>query len=410
MTPYFLMTLLYLLLAVLAALESSFSGLKIVPWFNGMVWLRVHLITLGVMTQILFALMPMLTAIRYRLPKPPIRWDIWLTLNGGIMTLLVGIPLIGKVPIFIGGTLVFIAVLLLMHQLSQMKPSEQAQKEKDGDRSNEGRKFYIAGLAYFLVGIIVGTGLWLGWMRPLGVQDTMSAHIHSNSWGLMSLVFTGLLIDMYPTWTKRPFANPKSITAIFWLMTLGAFGLIFGPWFGTNYLTVPGLVMHVISTFWLLYNIIKPLRGDKTAWTPGIWHIVLSYIWFVGPLLFAPLILLDVPGIPGAAIEAAGPQIMVYGFLLQFGYAVIPYFFSRIFLPEQEAKLGGSWFTIAVMNIGAALPWFAVLITPINDLYGMLFGISYLMWAIATVPIAVTLWRTIQTGLARFEKNSVQTV
>ncbi|VAW43622.1 hypothetical protein MNBD_CHLOROFLEXI01-652, partial [hydrothermal vent metagenome] len=45
MTPYFLMGILYLSLALLAALESSFSGLKIVPWFNGMVWLRVHLIT-----------------------------------------------------------------------------------------------------------------------------------------------------------------------------------------------------------------------------------------------------------------------------------------------------------------------------------------------------------------------------
>ena len=404
MSPYFLMAILYLSLAVLAALESSFSGLQIVPWFNGMVWLRVHLITLGVMTQVLFALMPKLTAIQHNLPKPQIRWDIWLALNGGIMTLLVGIPLISKVPIFVGGTLVFTAVILLMHQLSRMKPSQKAKKSVNP--SNGGRKFYIAGLAYFLVGIIVGTGLWIGWMGPLGVQDTMSAHIHSNSWGLMSL--TGLLVDMYAVWTKRPFANPKSITPIFWLMTLGAFGLIFGPWFGTLALTVPGLVMHVISTFWLLHNIIKPLRGDKKAWTPGMWHIVLSYTWFVGPLLFAPLILLEVPGIPGAKIEAAGPQIMVYGFLLQFGFAVIPYFFSRIFLPEQKAKLGGSRFTVIVMNIASALPWFAVLITPLNDLYSTLFGISYLLWAIATVPIAITLGRTIKIGLARFENSMAQ--
>ncbi len=406
MSPYFLMAILYLTLAILAALESSFSGLQIVPWFNGMVWLRVHLITLGVMTQLLFALMPMLTAIHYRLPKPKIRWDIWLMLNGGIMTLLVGIPLVNKVPIIMGGTLVFIAVILLIYQLSKMKPAEKA--KHDSTRANGGRKFYIAGLAYFLAGIIVGTGLWIGWMEPLGVQDTMSAHIHSNSWGLMSLVFTGLLVDMYAIWTKRPLANPKSITPIFWLMTLGAFGLIFGPWFDTLFLTVPGLVMHLISTFWLLHNIIKPLRGDKPTWSPGMWHIVLSYTWFVGPLLFAPLILLEVPGIPGARIEAAGPQIMVYGFLLQFGFAIIPYFFSRIFLPEQEAKLGGTWFTVAIMNIGAALPWFAVLITPLNDLYGTLFGISYLLWAIATVPIAITLWRTIQIGLAHFENNAVQ--
>jgi cytochrome c oxidase cbb3-type subunit I len=406
MNPYFIMAILYVSLAVLAALESSFSGLQLVPWFNGMVWLRVHLITLGVMTQLLFSLMPYLTAVRYRLPKPPIRWDIWLALNGGIMTLLVGIPLVSKPPIFVGGTLVFIAVVLLIQQLHIMKPSEEAQH--DIQHATKGRKFYIAGLAYFLVGITVGTGLWIGWMEPLGVQDTMGAHIHSNSWGLMSLVFTGLLIDMYPTWTKRPFANPQSITPIFWLMTLGAFGLIFGPWFGTLYLTVPGLIMHLISTFWLLYNVIKPLRGDKAAWIPGMWHIVLSYIWFVGPLLFAPLILLEVPGVPGAAIEAAGPQIMVYGFLLQFGFSVIPYFFSRLFLPEEEATLGGTWFTVALMNGASALPWFAVLIPAIDHLYGVLFSIAYLIWAVATVPIAITLWRTTKAGLARFENGSVQ--
>lgn len=406
MSPYFLMGILYLSLALLAALESSFSGLKIVPWFNGMVWLRVHLITLGVMTQVLFALMPTLTAIRYHLPKPKIRWDIWLMLNGGILTLLVGIPIISKVPIFIGGTLVFIAVVLLILQLSGLKSSAPIQS--DHNHAHAGRKFYIAGLSYFLVGITVGTGLWIGWMKPLGVVDTMGAHIHANSWGLMSLVFTGILVDMYPVWTKRPFANPKSITPIFWLMTLGAFGLVFGPWFDTLWLTVPGLLMHVASTFWLLYNIVKPLRGDKSAWTMGMRHIVVSYTWFVGPLLFAPLILLKVPGIPGAQIEAAGPQIMVYGFLLQFGYAIIPYFFSRIFTPEQEAQLGGNRFSFALINLGAALPWFGVLIPSLTHLYGTLFSISYLLWVIATVPIALSLWKTVQTGMARFESNTAQ--
>lgn len=408
MSPYFLMGILYLSLALLAALESSFSGLKIVPWFNGMVWLRVHLITLGVMTQVLFALMPTLTAIRYHLPKPKMRWDIWLALNGGILTLLVGIPIVNKVPIFIGGTLVFTAVILLILQLSGLKSAASVQSDKN--QPHAGRKFYIAGLSYFLVGITVGTGLWIGWMEPLGVVDTMGAHIHANSWGLMSLVFAGILVDMYPTWAKRPFANPKSITPIFWLMTLGAFGLVFGPWFDTLWLTVPGLVMHVASTFWLLHNIVKPLRDDKTAWTIGLRQIVVSYTWFVGPLLFAPLILLQVPGIPGARIEAAGPQIMVYGFLLQFGYAIIPYFFSRIFTPDQEAQLGGNRFSFILVNVGAALPWFSVLIASLTHLYGTFFAISYFLWAVATVPIAIDLWKIIQTGLARFEGKVTATL
>ena len=107
MIPYILMAALYLSLAGLAALEASFADLQIAPWFNGMVWLRVHLITLGVLTQVLFGALPLITALRHRLPRPAMRWDIWAMLNAGIMTLLVGIPLVNRTPIFVGGSLVF---------------------------------------------------------------------------------------------------------------------------------------------------------------------------------------------------------------------------------------------------------------------------------------------------------------
>ncbi|MCP4418732.1 MAG: hypothetical protein GY805_19110 [Chloroflexi bacterium] len=399
MIPYLLMILLYLSLAILAALESSFSSLQLISWFNGVVWLRIHLVTLGVLTQIFFYIMPKLAAIKHRLPNPNMRWDIWLTLNGGILTLLVGIPLVSKVPIIIGGTLIFIATALLTLQLWGMKPS--GAKESNG--SSSGRKFYIAGLAYFLVGIIVGTGLFIGWSEPLGITgNAKEVHIHANNWGLMSLLFAGLLIDMYPTWTKRPLANPNSTTAIFWLMTLGAFGLIFGPWFQNRYLLVPGLVMHLVATFWLLINAIQPLRGDKPAWTVGIWHLISSYFWILAPVFMAPFVLFGVGDLPGATIEATAPQPLVYGWLLQFGYAIIPYFFTRIFTPDEEAKLGGTWFSFVTINVGGIFLWASIFASSISS---TLSGIGYLLWAISMLPIAVTLWRTMQTGMARLESD-----
>ena len=39
------MAILYLAMAFLAALDMSLIGLQMLPWFNGMVWLRVHFIT-----------------------------------------------------------------------------------------------------------------------------------------------------------------------------------------------------------------------------------------------------------------------------------------------------------------------------------------------------------------------------
>ncbi|GMQ78765.1 MAG: hypothetical protein BMS9Abin02_1300 [Anaerolineae bacterium] len=42
---------------------------------------------------------------------------------------------------------------------------------------------------------------------------------------------------------------------------------------------MPGLVLHLSATIWLLLNVIKPLLGDREAWArPGIWHVVGSYM------------------------------------------------------------------------------------------------------------------------------------
>ncbi|MFQ5401023.1 MAG: hypothetical protein ACE5E7_15670 [Anaerolineae bacterium] len=399
MFPYFLMAILYLSLAVLEALDASFVSLRLLPWFNGMRWLRVHLITLGVLTQVLFSLMPMLVAIRHRLPRPHFRWSIWLTLNAGILTLLVGIPLVNIVPILGGGTLVFIATALLVAQLSGMKPTEGSAD----NAAHAGRKFYIAGLGYFLLGIIVGTGMWIGWAETLHIAAPVEVHIHANNWGLISLVFAGLLVDMYPVWAKRPFANPQSVNFIFWGMVIGALGLIFGPWFQLKWLLVPGLLLHLAATIWLLVNIIKPLWGERRTWAPGIWHLFLSYFWILAPVAAAPLVLFKIPGIPAGTIETTAPQALIYGWLLQFGFAVIPFFFVRLFQPDKPSQLGGTWLSLVLINLGGVFLWASIFIAPAQ---GILHGIAYLWWTAAMLPVVSQLWHIVRAGLARYESQS----
>ncbi len=398
MIPYFIMAILYLAMAFLAALDMSLIGLQMLPWFNGMVWLRVHFITLGTLTQVIFAVMPSLVAIHHRLPRPKFHWEIWLLLNLGIVTLLLGIPPVNGLLIFSGGTLIFVATILLMKQLLQMRSQDQPQKA--AKQSHSGRKFYIAGLSYFLLGIIVGTGLFIGWSEPLLIHTPTEVHIHANNWGLMSLVFAGLIVDLYPVWAKRPLANPKSVTPIFWLMTLGALGLIFGPWFANSTLLVTGLILYLTATIWLFYNVIKPLWGDRRAWTVGLWHVVLSYFWILAPLLMAPLILLIVPELTIATIEGNAPQSLVYGWLLQFSFALIPFFFMRIFLPDEPARLGGTRFSLLAVNLGTAFLWFGIFIEPIQV---TLWATGYLLWALAMLPILADLLRIARSGINRFE-------
>ena len=59
-------------------------------------------------------------------------------------------------------TLVFVAAALLLKQLSDLRPAVPIGALPAGT----GRKFYIAGLSYLLLGIFVGTGLWAGWPQP----------------------------------------------------------------------------------------------------------------------------------------------------------------------------------------------------------------------------------------------------
>ncbi len=400
MIPYILVAFLYMLVAVVMAFDASFASLGLLDWFNGMVWLRLHFITLGVLTELLFGLMPLLTARRYALSRPETRWDIWATLNVGIALLIMGIPLTAHIPIIAGGTSIFVSTALLIGQLNKIRPKNSAV-------SSYGRKFYIAGLAYFLLGIIVGTGLFTGWVDPLLITgNATEVHIHANNWGLLSLVFAGLLIDLYAVWAKRPLANPDSIKTIFWMMTVGAFGLIFGPWFIGGYpivkwvLLVPGLVLHLAATIWLLINAIKPLRDSKEGASIGMQHLLGSYFWILAPILMAPFVVLGIGDLPDALIEAMAPQALIYGWVFQFGAAIVPYFFQRYLFNDKNAELGGTKLSLILINAGGFFLWASIFIESARDI---LHGTAYLLWAIGMIPIAVDLWKKTGTGVAKIE-------
>ncbi len=401
---YFLMSALFALMAVLAATDSALVSFNLLPWFNGLRWVRVHLITLGAMTEAIFGMLPLLAAIRFNLSRPPFRWTTWLALNAGLLTLLIGIPIVNTALIFAGGTLIFIAALLLIGQLATLRPASSAPAGAAPSARHVGRPFYIAGLSFFLLGIIIGTGLWLGWSEVLLIRTPLEAHIHANNWGLMALVFAGVIVDTFPVWSGRPLAWPRSIPAIFWLMVFGALGLVLGPWFGSTFFTVPGLIMHLAATFWLLLNVIVPLRGDRARLSsPGVWHLLTSYFWILAPVMMAPLILLKIPGIPGPTIEANAPQALIYGWVFQFGFALLPFFFRRAFLPGEPARLGGNWFSLAAINGGGLFLWASIFIEP---LAGALQGTAYALWAAAIVPVAVEIWAIVRHGLARLEARA----
>ncbi|NUQ38091.1 MAG: hypothetical protein HUU23_09890 [Caldilineales bacterium] len=398
LNPYLLMSVFYLAVAVLVALDAALTSFNVIPWAVGLPWLRAHFITLGVLTESAFGVLPAFVAGRRGAETPATRWDIWLLLNAGLVMLLVGIPSVNAALIITGGTLIFAAVLLLIGQLRGIggEPS----------RGTGSAKFYLSGLVYLLVGILIGTGLWVGWSEPLRIGVPKEAHIHANSWGFASLVFAGLLVDLLPALTGKPLASRRALGAIFWAMTLGALGLVLGPWLGGNLVvTVPGLVLHLSATVALLILLARALRSHGLFARAGAWHLTLSYAWILLPVLVAPLIILNIGNMPGADIEATAPQALIYGWMGQFLFAILPYFAAAWLLRDPQARLGGNWLSLIAVNLGSALIWAGIFLVdlrnPLHAAAYVLLGAALLAAVREAGVITLAALRRAEQGVAR---------
>jgi len=388
--PYLLSALLYVFVGLLTAADAALVSLNLVSPFVALRWVRVHFITLGVISQAAFGLLPALVASLSRRPRPAVRWEIWLTLNVGLVALIAGFSGATQPMILAGGTLIFAAATLLIIQLWSMRSRA----------APASLKFYLTGMAYLLVGNLIGTGLWLNWSEALYIQVPLEAHIHANSWGFMSLVFAGLLVDFVPMVAGQPLGSNKAITLIYWGMTLGAFGLVLGPWLGGSLPpTVSGLILHLSATAWLVILLVRALKDSGRLSGAGAWHLVASYLWILAPVLVAPLILLRV--LDGAAIESIAPQALIYGWVLQFGIALVPYAARRFFLEEEQAQLGGCWGSLTAATLGSVLVWASIFIAPAR---GVLYGIGFALYALAMIHPLKELTFIARTGMDRLDR------
>ena len=386
---YLITTLLYVFVALLAAADASLVSMNLASPFVALRWVRVHFITLGIISQVIFGLLPGLVASLSKKVRPAMRWDVWLILNAGLVALIAGFAGVNQPMILTGGTLIFSATTLLLIQLWHVRGSD----------APASLKFYLTGLIYLLLGIIIGTGLWLNWSEALYIQVPLEVHIHANSWGFMSLVFAGLLVDFIPMITGRPLGSSQDVSLIYWGMTLGAFGLVLGPWLGGSLPpTVSGLVLHLAATIWLIVLVVRALNGSGRLMSPGGWHLVSSYMWILAPVLVAPLILLGF--IKGGPVEATAPQALIYGWMLQFGIALIPFIARRYFLKEENPQLGGCWGSLAAAGLGSILVWVSIFA---GEASGLLYGIGFVFYALALVHPLKELAEIARTGLNKIE-------
>jgi hypothetical protein len=392
--PYLLSTLLYVFIALLSAADASLVSMNLLPSFLALRWVRVHFITLGIVSQVIFGLLPAMAASLAKKPRPAMRWDIWLALNAGIVSLVAGFAGMVQPMILAGGTLIFIAASLLILQLWKVR----------GGEAPASLKFYITGVFFLLVGIIIGTGLFLNWSPALHIQVPLEAHIHANSWGFMSLVFAGLLFDFVPAVTGQKMGSRRASTPIFWGMTLGAVVLVMVPWLGASRpLLVPGMVLLLMGTGWMLVLVARAFRESNQMNTPGAWHLLASYAWVLAPVLATPLALMKI--LEAAPIEATAPQALIYGWVLQFAIALVPYIARRFVLKQADARLGGSWWSLAAVTAGSLLVWASIIVLPLQ---GLLYGIGFVLYMAAIAYLLVELVQIAREGLQRFDAGGAE--
>jgi hypothetical protein len=382
LAPYLVATALSALVAIVQALGASFVSFDRMPDFPGSRWLRIHLVTLGIVTELAFGIVSERSA---RADGDGPHWGVWASLNAGLVTLIVGIPLVNAPFIVAGGALVFAAVLLLMRRVAAAPRGAQRVGVGDG-------AFHLAGLGFLLVGVTLGTGLWLGWDTDwLRAANPREAHVHANGFGFTALILAGILMRLVSQSTTQPLLTPATRRVVLWGMILGAAGLVAGPWVGSHPLTVAGLLAHVVATGIFLRQLWRAFRDSRG--NVGILHLFGAYVWFFAPLLVTPLVILGVGGLTEDLVGVSAPPTLIYGWMLQAVLALAPPYAARAFRPEGTATLGGTWWTLAAVNLGAILQWLAVLD---RSRAGMWSGLAFAAWSLALIGLAYLLWAAVR--------------
>ena len=137
--PFFFMTFLYMFIGVLVAFQTSLIDFQVIQTSSSLSWVRIHFITLGILTQVIFGYVPVLVNSK-KVNSP--RWDIWVLINLGLWMFFYGRSLgSSHSPIMItGGFIIFIATVLFILQLFSIN---------DTSNGSMTGYFYIFGSIFF---------------------------------------------------------------------------------------------------------------------------------------------------------------------------------------------------------------------------------------------------------------------
>ncbi|MFB6091725.1 MAG: hypothetical protein ABEK02_01800 [Haloquadratum sp.] len=360
--PFIAMAGLYLVvgaIALLGKILGEAGGVTTVPRIR---WTAIHFVTIGAVTQALFGVLPAFLAGT----TPPTatgdqtaRWLQWLSLNAGFPFILLGMVTGRTVTASVGAVLVLVALGGLIRTVYGL--------ESDSDST----RYFRTALWYLVVGILAALGMLLNVHGPGGYFGSIEAHVHANAWGFIAITVAGVLLGVLPRLFEADLAYPRLRAPVYWGLTVGAAGLVAGPWLALDAVTVAGLGAYVVGTATLLATVIGTYRRSDRSQQKRLALVLGAYLWLLFPVPWAPLILLYPETVPGAAIELAAIDGLVFGWMLQLAVAFLPLVAtaSKTDIQALPEAIGATsrtvreptWLQIGSLNAGVGVLWLAAI-------------------------------------------------
>lgn len=386
---FHLMAGVYLAIDVLALAAMALVTAGVIAPIPGLIWLRIHLLTIGVVVQVILGTISGYVAARLGAQPPgrALNVSLWLLINLGFALLLYSMPLGLSQIAAVGATVIFVAVVLQLVSLHWRGACPPF-----GSRAS--LLLFIAGSIFFLIGIFMAVSMLLHWPAPGGFFGEIEGHVHANVWGFLAMVVAGFLLEMIPAALGRPLRWPHLVPVTSWLLIVGALGLVAGPWLAIMALTMGGIAIYIIGTALLVTNLAATALAAH-RWTANIAHLLLAYIWMIVPAAVAPIILEITGRLPSGAVEAAAVSGLIAGWVLQIVLGALP---MRLRTMRQRASgWDGCWLSVALLNLGALSIWIAAFVSS-GDLHGSLTTAGYSLVAVAAVPPLVAILRLLFAG------------
>jgi len=352
--PFYLMAGFYLLLDAIALSAQALVLGGVLPPLPDLGWARIHLLTIGVVVQAILGTLPTLVATKLggKRPSISVTWTLWLLVNSSFGLLLYSMP-DGFSELAAGAAIgIFAAVVLLLATLHWQGACSVR-------NTYVGLRFYMAAPLFFLFGIVMAMSMLLNWPAPGQFFGLLEAHVHANVWGFLALIVAGFLLEHIPAYANRPLRWSTLVPATFWFLTVGAAGLVAGPWLGLLPVTMLGIVIYVIGTSLLLSNLIGTLLPSHSL-TPNIAHLVIAYLWMMVPAFVAPIILALTGHLPTGRIEEAAVSGLVAGWILQIVIGAFPLRLREV--QQRSTGHDGWWLSVVILNVGVLSVWISAFV------------------------------------------------